>query len=67
MECAESLFFDLLFFLGVVVVVVAVFSRYLPCSRGREFEMAWQKKKGPWSWDQNACGKWVLGLFRGSL
>lgn len=42
-------------------VVVAVFSRYLPCSRGQEFEMEWQKKKGPWSWDQNACGKWVMG------
>ena len=49
------------------MVVVAVFSRYLPCSRGQEFEMAWQKKKEPWSWDQNACGKWVMGLFRGSL
>lgn len=55
------------YFLGVVVVV-AVFSRYLPCSKGQEFEMEWQKKKGPWSWDQNTCGKWVMGeLFRRSL
>lgn len=23
--------------------------------------MEWQKRKGPWSWDQNACGKWVTG------
>lgn len=23
--------------------------------------MEWQKRKKLWIWDQNACGKWVMG------
>lgn len=33
--------------------------RCLPCSRGQAFGMECQKRRGPWSWARNACGRWV--------